>query len=452
METIFIVEDNSDMRRILSNLMQEEGYQAVDIKNGLEAIREIKRKMPDLILLDLNLPGKGGMEVLQEVKDMDPDMAVIIVTAYGDIKGAVQAMKMGAFDYITKPFDNDELLLTIKRALHTRSLYREVKILRRKLGERIPQTIIGRSPQLQEALKQVHLVAPTNLVVILQGESGTGKEMIAQLIHAESPRREKPFVAMDCGAIPETLIESHLFGHEKGAFTGALEKKEGIFEQAQYGTLFLDEITNLTQAAQMKFLRVLEEKKLQHLGGQKTYDINVRIIVSANIDLEKAVAGGVFREDLFHRVNEFRISLPPLRERKGDSPLLARFFLDEFNQEFERKIQGFSPEAEQILNTYEWPGNVRELRNVIRRAVLLCESPMIGAEHLCLGAGLTQETRQEEQGKDQGSLEEILDNVEADVLKKALEKAGGNKSEAARLLNMNRKTFYRRWKKRGLCS
>ncbi|MBN1902137.1 sigma-54-dependent Fis family transcriptional regulator [Candidatus Sumerlaeota bacterium] len=450
MEKILIVEDNKDMRRILSHLIQEKGYQTIEIQNGLEAIETIEGERPDLIILDINLPGKDGMTILEELNALDRHIAVIMLTAYGDIKSAVSAMKLGAFDYITKPFDNEELLLTIQRALYTRQLTREVRNLRKKLGEKIHDRIIGKSRELQEILKQVHLVAPTNMTVLLQGESGTGKELIAQLIHCESARNAQAFIAVDCGAIPESLIESHLFGHEKGAFTGALESKQGIFEQADGGTLFLDEIMNLTSSAQTKFLRVLEEKKLLHVGGRKTVDVDVRIIVSANIELERAVARGIFREDLFHRINEFRIHLPPVRERKGDAILLCRYFLQETSREFDKCIEGFTPEAEKTLEEYFWPGNVREIRNVIRRAGLLCEGKWIMPEHLSLSLEKLEQPEPPEKQKESLSYEQVMGNVEADLIKKTIEQTGGNKSEAAKLLNMSRKTLYRHMKKTGL--
>lgn len=450
MDKILIIEDNKDMRRILSHLIQEKGFQTIELQNGLEALETVEKKHPDLIILDIKLPGKNGMTILEELMKLDRHMAVIMLTAYGDIKSAVSAMKLGAFDYITKPFDNEELLLTINRALYTRRLSREVDSLRKQLGAKIPDRIVGKSRELQDVLKQVHLVAPTNMTVLLQGESGTGKELMAQMIHFESPRSSQSFIAVDCGAIPESLIESHLFGHEKGAFTGALESKQGIFEQADGGTLFLDEIMNLTPSAQTKFLRVLEEKKLQHVGGRKMVDVDVRIIVSANMELDQAVDKGMFRDDLFHRINEFRIYLPLLRDRKGDILLLSRYFLNETLREFEKHIEGFTPEAEKILEEYSWPGNVREIRNVIRRAGLICEGLWIKPEHLSLPLGKTEQEVLQRRQNERLPYENVMANVEADLIRKTLQQTGGNKSDAARILNMSRKTFYRHMKKLGL--
>jgi len=323
-ETILIVDDNEDLRFNLSNSLKDEGYKVIAVGDGKQALKEAKANSPDLILLDVKLPDTNGMEVLEELKKINKDLPIIMLTAYGDVGGAVKAMRLGAIDYLTKPFVEEELTLVIKRALHAQYLTKEVESLRKRLDKETPvEELMGESPQVKQVLKQIEIVAPTNMTVILQGESGTGKELIAQMIHQKSPRKGKPFVAIDCGAIPETLAESELFGHEKGSFTGAEAKKEGKFEEANGGTLFLDEITNLSSAIQRKLLRVIQERKLTHVGGKKSIKADVRIIVATNIDLAGAVKRGRFRDDLFHRLNEFYILLPLLRERRDDLPTLV---------------------------------------------------------------------------------------------------------------------------------
>ena len=446
---ILIVDDNKDMQFNLSNILKDEGYEVIAAGDGKRAIKEVKTKYPNLVLLDIRLPGMDGIEILEEIKKIDKDLAIIMLTAYVDVKDAVRAMKLGAFDYITKPFDNEELVIVIKRALQTQHLSREVESLKKRLGEKTGiDKAMGESPQIKQVLKQVEIIAPTNMTVILQGSSGTGKELIANMIHQKSPRRDEPFIAIDSGAIPETLVESELFGYEKGAFTGADVQKEGKFEQANGGTLFLDEITNLSDTIQMKLLRVIEERKLQHLGGKRETKIDVRIIVATNTNLSEAVKAGRFRDDLFHRLNEFYINLPPLRERKEDIPILAKYFLDEANQDLNKKIKGFSGEAMKLLFNYHWPGNVRELKNTVKKAVLLSDSNFIQAQDLSLelpintpkNPGLQQDLEKN------ASLKEITKNamreVEREAITKALAKVGGNKTKAAKFLKIDRMTLY----------
>jgi len=448
METILIVDDDKDLQFNLSTILKDEGYDAKACGSGAGAIKEVKKKSFNLVLLDIRLPKMDGMKVLEEIKKIDKDLIIIMLTAYGDVKDAVRAMKLGAFDYITKPFDNEEIILTIKKTLRTQYLSKEVESLRKRLGERCAiEEVMGESPQIRQVLKQVKIIAPTNMTVILQGESGTGKEIIAQMIHQESRRKDKPFVAIDCGAIPETLVESELFGYEKGAFTGAEGLKEGKFEQANEGTLLMDEITNLPEAAQMKLLRVIQERKLQHLGGKKDIEMDVRIIVATNTNLLEAVRSGRFREDLFHRLNEFHITLPALRERKEDIPILARCFLGEANQELNKKVEKLSGQAMKFLLDYHWLGNVRELKNAIRRAVLLAESNIITPLHLSLNnTTLPQDFRFKEDLEKGVSLRDVSKKaskqIERDIIKQALANSGGNKSKAAKVLKIDRMTLY----------
>ncbi|MDP2940530.1 MAG: sigma-54 dependent transcriptional regulator [Candidatus Omnitrophota bacterium] len=458
METILIVDDNKDMQFTLANILKDQGYETITASDGERAIKEVKTRSPNLVLLDIRLPGIDGMKILKEMKRIDKELIIIMLTAYGDVKNAVDAMKLGAFDYVTKPFNNEELTLIIKNALRTQYLSKEVESLRKRLGEKtVIEEVMGESPAIKQVLNQVNIIAPTNMTVIIQGESGTGKELIAQMIHQKSRRADKPFVAVDCGAIPETLVESELFGYEKGAFTGADERKEGKFEVADGGTLFLDEITNLSDAIQMKLLRVVQERKIQHLGGKKDIRIDVRIIVATKVNLFEAVRAGKFRDDLFHRFNEFHINLPLLRERKEDIPVLAKYFLDEANQELNKKIKRFSGEAMKFLLSYPWPGNVRELKNLIKKAVLLTDSEYVPLENLSTNmtgsasvADFAPEAHpplaEKENLESPASFKEKSSEFEKELIKNALEKAGGNKIKAAKILQIHRKALYRKMK------
>ena len=458
MERILVVEDNRDMRFLLSAILNEAGYKTAFAGDGNMALKELARFSPDLVLLDIKLPNMDGMQVLEEARRRNERAPIIMLTAYGDVKGAVQAIKMGAYDYITKPFDNEELLITIGRALEAGRLSREVTTLRKKLGEKdaeaIIDTLVGASPKVKQVLEQVGVVADTNVTVVLQGESGTGKELIARLIHQRSPRRDNPFLAIDCGAIPETLVESELFGYEKGAFTGADGRKEGKFEITAGGTLFLDEITNLPDAAQAKLLRVIQEKKVQRLGGKRDTKIDVRIVAATNMDLTESVKEGRFRSDLYYRLNEFPISLPPLRERKEDIPTLAQRFMLEAIEEFGKTPKEFSAEAMESLLEYPWPGNVRELKNAVRMSVLLAESDRIGKAHLGLRSAKENRLAFHQQLKDGASLRSVrrqaVTGMERDLIVQALATADGNKTRAANALKINRTTLYAKLKEYGI--
>ena len=449
METILIVDDDRDFRFNLSAILRGAGYEVRTASNGRQAIKEVARCAPSIALLDFRLPDMDGMKVLEGIRKIDQDLLAIMVTAHGDMKGAVRAMKMGAFDYVAKPFDDEELILIIKKALESRSLSQEVKRLRERLGESPGvKEIMGRSPRTQQILRQVEIIAPTNMTVVIQGASGTGKELIARRIHHLSRRRNQPFVAVDCGALPETLMESEFFGYEKGAFTGADGRKDGWFEQAHGGTLFLDEITNLSEAVQMKLLRVLQERRLHHLGGQREISIDVRILVASNFLLLEQVRQGRFRDDLYHRLNEFQIALPRLAERMEDIPILAKCFVEEANSEFHKEVKGFSPEAMRCILNHAWPGNVREFKNVTRRAVLLAKSDTIELDHLSINPRLpANEAIEAAKPPEKGaSFEEITRNFQKNVIKKALGEAGGKKAKAAELLKLNKKTLYRKLK------
>ena len=449
METILIVEDQKDMQFILAHILKEKGYKAIAAEDGQKALQEVKKGKVNLVLLDIKLPGMDGMKVLEKIKDINKDLSVIMLTAYGDVRDSVKAMKLGAVDYLIKPFEAEELVLSIKKALQTQYLTKEVERLRKKLEEKTAvKEFMGVSPQIKHILKQVDIIASTNMTVIIQGESGTGKELIANMIHQMSPRMDKPFIVIDSGAIPETLLESELFGYEKGAFSGADARKEGMFEHANGGTLFLDEIANLPTGAQAKLLRAIQERRIQHLGGKKHIRIDVRIIAATNTDLFNSVKKGEFRDDLFHRLNEFVISLPPLRERKEDIPVLGKHLLNEANQELSKKIKGFSAEAMKSLLNYHWPGNVRELRNAIKKAVLMADSHYIKPKDLVfLDDTAPFKKINFEQDIEKGAplkkiLKEATEKIEQEAIKQALAKAGGNKTKAAKILKITRPTLY----------
>ncbi|MBI5206705.1 MAG: sigma-54-dependent Fis family transcriptional regulator [Candidatus Firestonebacteria bacterium] len=454
MDKILIIDDNEDMQFNLSNIFKSEGYMTITAGDGITAFEKIKTYLPDLVLLDIRLPEMNGLEILEKIKQTDENIIVIMLTAYGETKNVVKSIKLGAYDFITKPFNNEEIVLTIKKALHAQFLTREVKRLKNIVIEKTSsEKMIGESREIKYVLKQIGLIAPTNLTVIIQGGSGTGKELAAQLIHQTSPRRDKPFVVIDCGAIPETLVESELFGHEKGAFTGADAKKEGKFEIADGGTIFLDEIGNLPLFAQAKLLRVIQDKKLQHLGGKKDIYVDVRIITASNINLKDAASQGKFREDLYHRLNEFHINVPLLKERKDDIPLLAKHFMVAANIEFDKNIKGFSSEAMEKIIEYDWPGNVRELKNMIRRSVLVSKTDYIREDELSLNISSSiskSENELYDSIKSGISFDEIISKFEYNLFKRVLIQTKGNKVKAAELLKMNKKTFYRKANSFGL--
>jgi DNA-binding NtrC family response regulator len=448
MSRILIVDDEKDMRWLLSNILKEEGYEVEEVDTGRKALALFKQSPPDLVLLDLRFPGGvDGIEVLKKIKSMSPDTSVLILTAYGDIESAVQTIKLGAYDYLTKPFDNERLRLTIKRTLESQKLTKEVIQLQNELKKDPDlESIMGKSPEIQKVFEQIRKVADTNFTVLIEGESGTGKEIIANAIHRESRRKNAPFIAVDCGAIPETLIESELFGYEKGAFTGADRAKIGQFELANKGTIFLDEIGNLPYHVQNKLLRMIQERKIQKLGGKHTIPIDVRIIVASNNPLVKLVAEGKFRSDLYYRVNEFRIELPPLRRRIEDIPFLANKFIEEGNEELRKNVKYLRNDSLAILINHHWPGNVRELKNVIKRAVLLADYE-IGPSHLIfetihpLDSPLLYEGRITEET----SLKEITKKtvylIEKRAIEQILERCSGNKSRASKILKIDYKTL-----------
>lgn len=453
-KTILVVDDEEDMRWLLANIIGAEGLNVELAANGQEALDYLQKAVPDLVLLDIKMPKINGLETLARIKQTLPPVPVIMLTAYGDIRSTVKAMKLGAYDYLTKPFDNEEILFTIKRAVEFHSLQQEVETLKKQLKDQGSLVnLMGNSHQIQQIGYQVDQVAKTNFTVIIQGETGTGKELVAHFIHSKSNRRDKPFVPVDCSAIPESLIESELFGFEKGAFTGANQGKAGYFEMANKGTLFIDEVANIPMSTQKKLLRVLQERRLYHLGGTKPVEIDVRIVAASNLPMDVEVEKGNFRRDLYHRLNEFTIFLPPMRERKEDVLFLAKKFLDETNSELGKTVNGLSPAAINQLLEHDWPGNVRELRNTVRRAVLLCPD-IIEPQHLFQGQQVISSSKQanhlmiEQTG---ASLHEIaqrtVEAVEKKAIENTLQSTKGNKVKAAKLLQIDYKTLYRKMKK-----
>ena len=441
---ILLVDDESHIRFILDEILADEGFITIKAANGKEAIAQAKKENPDVVLLDYQLPDMEGPEILKKIKEYNSNIIIIMLTAFGDLKKAVTCMKLGSFDYLTKPFDNDEIVMVINKALKNNKLENEVKQLRKKLEiAEVHKEKMGESRAIKKVLEMVDLVAGNDITVFLEGETGTGKEVIAKLIHQASQRSEKPFVAVDCGAIPESLFESEIFGHEKGAFTGALKTQIGKFEQADNGTLFLDEISNLPMNMQAKLLRVIQSRAITRVGGKKLIPVDIRIIAASNMDIISDVESGNFRSDLFYRLHEFKINLPKLTERKDDIPTLANFFLREFNQDFNKNISGFAPDTMTSMMKYNWPGNIRELRNLVKRAVLLAQGDLIFPKHiLFIHLNKTKTGDFEEKNSfDDISIQALKNRIK--VIQNAIEKANGNKSKAASNLGITRNQLYR---------
>jgi len=456
-ETILLVDDNPQMLWIFSKILSEEKYRVITAGGGEKALVKVEEEKPDLVILDMVMPGMDGIQTLKKVKEINKDLLIIILTAYGSIENAVKAIKLGAYDYLTRPIDNEKIKIVIKNTLKTLSLTRKVTNLQEQLKEKFKfSNIIGNSSQMQKVYELVKKAAPYDITILLQGETGTGKELIAQAIHRNSSRADTPFVVIDCASLPETLVESEIFGYEKGAFTGADRRKLGKIELAEGGTLFLDEIENLTSGAQVKLLRTLEQRKIERLGGKKPIKVNVRIIAATNVDLREIIKKGLFREDLYHRLNVFSIFLPPLRERKGDVLLLAKHFLQEFNQKLNKNIKGFSPEAIKQLLKYQWPGNVRELKNAIESAVLLADD-IILPEHLSLNMqkmndepGINPSIELQKDVPLKKMSKTITEKVEKKLIMQALEEKHWNKRKTARILGIDYKTLYNKMKKYGI--
>ncbi|MBI2218520.1 MAG: sigma-54-dependent Fis family transcriptional regulator [Candidatus Rokubacteria bacterium] len=454
MGKVLVVDDDEHVRSMLIDTIALDGLEAVEAADGSTALDKLKAEQPQVVLLDLNMPGVSGMDTLPELKRIDPLVSVIILTASNDVAKAVQAIRLGAYDYLTKPCRTADLMLVIRRAMERRGLLAHVDELRLQVGKAASlREQMGSSDQIRRVIQQVAEVADSTMTVLIQGETGTGKELVARAIHQASARRDRPFVALDCGAIPDTLIESELFGYERGAFSGADRHKDGHFQLAAGGTLFLDEIVNLPLTTQVKLLRVLQERRVQPLGARGPVAVDVRIVAASNVMLEDEMTAGRFRQDLFYRLNEYPIVLPALRERREDIVYLARRFLDEAAMELRRPVRGLSDAAVEGLLQHAWPGNARELRNVIRQAAIRCRD-VIELEHLATGAATR---RSGPTGTEDGlSLREIAQlaagGAEQRAIRQALQASGGNKAEAARTLRTDYKTLHVKMKQYGISS
>jgi len=437
---ILVVDDDPGVRDSF-RLILEDHYDVVDVPDGPSALDLVRVSPMDLVLLDIRLPGMDGIEVLERIKAIDERVEVILVTAVKTVRTAVAAMKLGAFDYLTKPFEEDELLSLARRALERRTLEREVALLRSELARTHDlDEIVGVHPAMEKLNGLIAHVARTSTTVLITGESGTGKELVARAIHRHGPRREGPFVAVNPAAIVESLIESELFGHERGAFTGAHQRKLGKFELAQGGTMFLDEIGTLRAEVQAKLLRVLQEREIERVGGTRSIKIDVRVIAATNTNLKDAVGRGTFREDLYYRLNVVPIVVPPLRERAQDVPLLAEHFLRRDTRDFNKRIEGLSPEAVAALQAYRWPGNVRELENVIERCVVLAQGPVIQLNDLPLDVLLPQQATRV-RAAEALPLNEATDQFERQIVLRVLERVGWNLTEAGRILAIHRNSL-----------
>ncbi len=441
---IHIIDDEPIIHEVLGELLTTEGYTIELSSNGKEALKKQPEFEFDLTLLDLLMPGMDGITVLKELKKIDPSAVIIIITAYASVESAIEAMKTGAFDYIQKPFKHDELLLTIQRAISHKKLKEENVRLKDELKKKFCfENIIGKSKVMQDVFELIKASAPTRSTILVQGESGTGKELVARALHQKSDRSNAPFIIVNSGSLPPDLLESHLFGHVKGAFTGAVSHKKGLFEAADKGTLFLDEISSLNIETQAKLLRVIQDREFMHLGGTDTIRVDVRIVAATNADLEELIAQKIFREDLFYRLNVIKIELPPLRERKGDIPLLVKHFIDVYSQENNKRIDGISEDVMKVLDNHSWPGNIRELENLIERAVVLTKTSILNRESLppfllsLQNGNLSSVSLSQEKG----SLKNKLQTFQKKTIIEALRKSHGIQKKAAAILDVKPTTL-----------
>ena len=437
---ILIVDDELVVRDSLQKWFDSEGYDAGAVSSGREALFAVQQKQYDLVLLDIKMPGMDGMELQKKLREVDSDLTVVIMTGYASVETAVEALKMGAYDYITKPVDPDELVHLVSNALGHKRYKRELERLRENLQEIYPDTkLIGNSPAIRRVLELVEMVAATDTTVLIFGESGTGKELVARAIHAASPRRNMPMVVIHCGALTETLLESELFGHERGAFTGAQYRKKGKFEVADGGSVFLDEIGDISLKTQTDLLRVLQEKEIQRVGGSQTVKVDFRCIAATNKNLEDLVKAGTFRPDLYYRLKVFAIDLPPLRERREDIPLLADHFLKKFATAMNKPLPALSSQAVDLLLAHDWPGNVRELENAVERAMVIGRGPEIQPADFPFQLQPTQAVA----GR-------TLEEIERSHIERVLQETAGNLSRAARILDIDRTTLYNKLRRYGL--
>jgi DNA-binding NtrC family response regulator len=444
---ILVIDDDAVARDLLADALKKEGYEVEAFADGAEAIERGRKAPVDLVLTDIRMGAMDGLTVLREFKKFSPDTPIVLLTAFGSLEGAIEAMKQGAYDYLAKPFKKEEIKLVVQRSLEHCRLVRENARYRAELRDREEWSqMVGSSPAMLEVYKLVARVSEGRSTVLLEGESGTGKELIAKAIHTNSPRREKPFVPVNCAALPDTLLESEMFGHEKGAFTGATAAKPGLFETANGGTLFLDEIGDLGAALQVKLLRVMQDQEVRRVGGTSSVKVDVRIIAATNRDLASLVREGKFRDDLYYRLNVVRIVLPSLAERREDIPLLAYHFLRKYTGGASHPVKGFLPETMALLQRYHWPGNVRELENAIERAVSLSHGPFVMPDDLPEAIRNTGSVQEEQPASKDARPEEVLltlNEVEKRHLIRVLKETKGNKVRAAKILGIDRRTLYR---------
>lgn len=454
-QRVLIVDDEENMVHFLTKLLAHEGYEVKGVLSGTDALECIKDAAYDLVLCDLKLPGADGMEVLKAVRETLPEAVVVMITAYGTIPSAIEAIRAGAYDYVTKPFRAHEILAVVEKSLERIRLRREVEYLRRVVEQRFGfGGLVGKSKPMQEVYTQIEKVATSRGTVLIQGESGTGKELVAKAIHYMSLRKSAPFVVIDCGAIPEQLQESELFGHVKGAFTGAIATRRGLFEEAHHGTVFLDDVTGLPLGLQAKLLRALQEGEIRRVGDSRMIQVDVRVIAATNRDLEEEVRQGAFREDLYYRLNVFPIRLPPLRDRREDIPLLAEHFLAQSAEEAKGPPKRLSPDALRVLMNYPWPGNVRELEHALERAALLSDGELISERDLPPHLTLPREELTVALPEDALTIPEttarIVREVERELIRRALARTANNRTEAARLLGLSRRALVYKLKAYGL--
>jgi two-component system, NtrC family, response regulator len=444
---VVVIDDEVNAATALETLLREDGYEVAAAHDARAGLTLLERMDADVVLTDLRMPGMDGLELLARIKEIRPETMVIVMTAYGTVKTAVRAMKMGAEDYLGKPIDVEEVELVLQRAMEKKRLVEETRILRARVQTKYRfENLVGESPQMLSAFKTIQQVATSSASLLLLGESGTGKELFAQALHQQSPRRAKPFIKVACAALPETLLESELFGHEKGSFTGAAYTRAGRFEMADGGTLFLDEIGDVSPTVQVKLLRFLEEREFERVGGNRTFKVDVRIVAATHRDLQKKLAEGTFREDLYYRLNVIELHIPPLRERPGDIPVLATHFLKRYADQNGKDVRGFTDEALALLLRHPWPGNVRELENAVERAVVLSTEPMLGPQYFPTlrrvggdPAGTAGET-----GRGVAIPGSTMAELEREAILRTLEAVGGSTSRAAELLQISaRKIQYK---------
>ncbi|HEV2249098.1 MAG TPA: sigma-54 dependent transcriptional regulator [Candidatus Limnocylindria bacterium] len=454
-KTLLVADDDASIRSLLKQLLSDEGFAVLEASTGTEVVDKVKESSPDLVIMDVRMPELDGIEALARLKSTNPKTAVLIMTAFGSSNAAIRAMELGAFDYITKPFELDKISHSVKRVLDYQDLTAEVEVLRDEISTLVQtERIVGNSPAMQEVYKTIGKVAKADATVLITGESGTGKELVAEALHFNSNRRSGPMVKVSCAALPETLLEAELFGHEKGSFTGAMTQRRGRFEMADKGTIFLDEIGEMTVPTQTKLLRVLQERKIERIGSSLPIKVDIRIIVATNKDLQRQVEQSKFRDDLYYRLNVINIHMPPLRDRKEDIPSLVEHFLAKHRYSATAQPAAISEEAIRRLMEYNWPGNVRELENVIERAVVLSRGQIITSRELPFGdheAGDGEDGEADADAKgDSSFFKKSVAQFEKDLIMKALRDANGNRSKAAEMLGIYRRLLYAKIKEYGL--